>query len=481
MNKNLKKYLSITLAGLMLSALPTAIFAKTDPLTGKEIKDERDYNYRRQWYNRDYDWDSYLRDHNYRYYGDYRDYYYRDRYYNNDFSNVSYSDKKISGRTAPNVDVYIYNGYENIRLGKSDSDGYFDFSLSRSLDRDAYLYARDNYRESSRYYIYGSNYSYLREKDTKRVYPTGISTKSYEVSGRLSDYVNTKVSVYDGNYYLGTTTTDKDGYFTLKTDRYIDSRSYLEFYTDGKKSESKTETSNEFSVVPVITSEVKDGASSISGVAGKDAKISVFDGVNKNIGEATASSSGSFSVSLTKSVVGGEKLTIKATESGKKESSTVYEVKGGVVNKPAVTTNKYFVLTIGSKSYTDNNGKAYTFDVAPTIKNSRTLLPMRAVAEMIGAEVEWNKDTRTATFTKGSKTASIQIDGNDIVINDKANGIENKLVTMDSKPLMVENRILLPITNIANIFSLTNGNTKDGINQDIEWNEDNRTVTINVK
>lgn len=52
---------------------------------------------------------------------------------------------------------------------------------------------------------------------------------------------------------------------------------------------------------------------------------------------------------------------------------------------------------------------------------------------------------------------------------------------MDSKPLNINNRILLPITNISRVFNMTNGNTTDGIAQDIEWNAVERTVTINVK
>ena len=113
-------------------------------------------------------------------------------------------------------------------------------------------------------------------------------------------------------------------------------------------------------------------------------------------------------------------------------------------------------------------------DVMPQIKNDRLMLPLRNVAEMIGATVEWNPQTRTAIFTNKGLIAKIQIDGNEIVLS---NG---KVIKMDSKPLNINGRILLPISNVANVFGLTNGNTKDGIDQNIEWDGDNKTVEINL-
>ncbi len=39
--------------------------------------------------------------------------------------------------------------------------------------------------------------------------------------------------------------------------------------------------------------------------------------------------------------------------------------------------------------------KSYTMDVAPTVINSRTLVPVRAVAEILGAQVNWIEETNT--------------------------------------------------------------------------------------
>ena len=42
------------------------------------------------------------------------------------------------------------------------------------------------------------------------------------------------------------------------------------------------------------------------------------------------------------------------------------------------------------------DGKQVEFDVPPMLNGGRTLVPMRAVFEALGAEVTWDNDTNTA-------------------------------------------------------------------------------------
>ncbi|MDU5324667.1 MAG: copper amine oxidase N-terminal domain-containing protein, partial [Peptoniphilus harei] len=114
-------------------------------------------------------------------------------------------------------------------------------------------------------------------------------------------------------------------------------------------------------------------------------------------------------------------------------------------------------------------------DVTPVLQNGRTMLPLRYVAEALQADVKWDAKTRTATFTKDGLTASIQIDSDEIVLS---NG---KTVKMDSKPLNINNRILVSVTNVANVFGLTNGNTQDKADQDIEWEQQDKSATIYIR
>ena len=55
--------------------------------------------------------------------------------------------------------------------------------------------------------------------------------------------------------------------------------------------------------------------------------------------------------------------------------------------------------TIGTNTF-DLNGEEKTFDSASTILNDRTLIPLRAVAETLSAEVEWNDKEQTVTIEK---------------------------------------------------------------------------------
>jgi copper amine oxidase-like protein len=61
-------------------------------------------------------------------------------------------------------------------------------------------------------------------------------------------------------------------------------------------------------------------------------------------------------------------------------------------------------LTIGSTQATIN-GQSQTLDVAPFIVGSRTLVPLRFIAQALGAAVDWNDQTSTVTITGGGNRA----------------------------------------------------------------------------
>ena len=139
---------------------------------------------------------------------------------------------------------------------------------------------------------------------------------------------------------------------------------------------------------------------------------------------------------------------------------------------------KKFVIDINSGTYTlieDGKTLEKSMDVKPIIENNRTMLPLRALAEILDAKVIWNDATRTASFTRDGLTALIQIDGNEIVLS---NG---KTIDLEAKPLNVNGRIYLPLVYVGQVFGLTSGNADDDKENDIEWKEESKTVTINIK
>lgn len=157
----------------------------------------------------------------------------------------------------------------------------------------------------------------------------------------------------------------------------------------------------------------------------------------------------------------------------------ISRIQSGKVNEavPSVSNGKiYFYL---NKNYyekeTGNNVQKVAMDVKPDVKMERTLLPIKYVAEAIGADVKWDQPTQTATFTRSSIEAKINIYSNIINVSD------GRKVLMDTNPVIISERIMVPITNIANIFGLTNGELTDGIDNDIEWDQENFRVIINIK
>ena len=120
---------------------------------------------------------------------------------------------------------------------------------------------------------------------------------------------------------------------------------------------------------------------------------------------------------------------------------------------------KSISLQIGSTSATVN-GSSSTTDAAPKIVNSRTMLPIRFVAEALGAEVGWNGDTRTVTIIKGTTNIEITIDSNKAIVN----GLTQ---TLDA-PAFVENgRTYLPVRFVS-----------ENLGAKVDWDGATQTVTI---
>ncbi len=83
----------------------------------------------------------------------------------------------------------------------------------------------------------------------------------------------------------------------------------------------------------------------------------------------------------------------------------IFEALGAVVSWDdstktiiGVKATKSIVLQIDN-TFASINNNATTLDVAPSIMNSRTMVPVRFVSEALGADVQWDGDTRTVTIT----------------------------------------------------------------------------------
>ena len=77
-------------------------------------------------------------------------------------------------------------------------------------------------------------------------------------------------------------------------------------------------------------------------------------------------------------------------------ASVVYQ--NGQIN--ATGDGRNVSLQIGSTNATVN-GQSQTLDSPPFVEGSRTLVPLRFVAQALGANVDWNNNTSTVTITGG--------------------------------------------------------------------------------
>ena len=117
------------------------------------------------------------------------------------------------------------------------------------------------------------------------------------------------------------------------------------------------------------------------------------------------------------------------------------------------------VLTIDNKVVLVNDDPVIN-DVAPVIKDGRTFLPIRVIAENLGATVTWDEPTQAVTITKGSLEIVIYIGQPYALVNGTP-------VELDVPAYIDSDRTFLPVRFIAENLGAT-----------VTWDDAARTVTI---
>lgn len=105
------------------------------------------------------------------------------------------------------------------------------------------------------------------------------------------------------------------------------------------------------------------------------------------------------------------------------------------------------------------NGEFLSFDTPPVVENARTLVPFRAIAEGLGATVDYNSEEKKVTATKGETTISFIIGENKINVN----GQEKEL---DVAPTVVNGRTMLPARAFA-----------ESLGSNVEWQDGTVAIT----
>ena len=89
---------------------------------------------------------------------------------------------------------------------------------------------------------------------------------------------------------------------------------------------------------------------------------------------------------------------------------TTFKQAEGATNtdKPAATATKTIILQIGSTAALVDD-QAIINDVAPVIHNDRTLVPIRVITEALGGQVAWNEAAKEVTLTVNGKEIKMTI------------------------------------------------------------------------
>lgn len=106
------------------------------------------------------------------------------------------------------------------------------------------------------------------------------------------------------------------------------------------------------------------------------------------------------------------------------------------------------------------DGQVLTFDVQPIIVNDRTMVPLRAIFEALGAEVQWFEETQTVKAIKADTEVTLVIDG-------EAH-INGQLAVLDVPARIVNDRTLVPLRFVS-----------EAMGCEVDWIDANQTVIIN--
>ena len=92
-------------------------------------------------------------------------------------------------------------------------------------------------------------------------------------------------------------------------------------------------------------------------------------------------------------------------------------------------------------------------DAKPEKVNNRTMVPFRAIAEALGAEVDYNAGAITAK--KDGQTLAFSLGGKQLTITDDSTGKVIKTTDVDSAPYKKSGRTYVPVRFFAEGFGLT--------------------------
>lgn len=121
--------------------------------------------------------------------------------------------------------------------------------------------------------------------------------------------------------------------------------------------------------------------------------------------------------------------------------------------RPRLTKRTGLTIVVG--------GRQIAFQVEPYVLGGHTLCQIRPLAEAMGARVEWDNDSQTVTFTRGSRQANCQVGSEVGIVNGEGYMLEEPPIFGPG------NNVVVPLRFIA-----------ESLGYRVEWHEPTSTITL---
>lgn len=113
-----------------------------------------------------------------------------------------------------------------------------------------------------------------------------------------------------------------------------------------------------------------------------------------------------------------------------------------------------------SPIYIKFSGRYLGFETPPVIEDGSTLVPIRFLFEQMGATVDWEQGTQTATISQGDKTITFTIDNTTAAVNGAP-------ATMTVPARLINGKTMVPLRFLSENLGYT-----------VDWDADSRTAII---
>ena len=364
------------------------------------------------------------------------------------------------------VQAYAANGYKAIKT----TDGKYVVTDKIALDKTS-TRIRRGYTDTLKAIVEANGKTYdvadpitwASDKETVATVKDGVVTGV--------DYGTATITAT-----LGTTTETPDTTETPATQAEDDTATGGDAVTDGDNTTTPSNTLKASCTVDVYKKS-SSGSSSGGGGGSSAAKhgVTISDSKNGAVTASAAKAETGDKVILTPKADEGyelDKITAKDKDGKevklKAEKDGTYSFtmpKGGVTvdttfkqaegatntDKPAAAA-KTIILQIGSTAVIVDD-QAIINDVAPVIRNDRTLVPIRVITEALGGQVAWNEAAKEVTLTVNGKEIKMTI----------GKALEKYGVA----PVIIGGRTFVPVRFVA-----------DELGAVTTWDDATKTVTI---